>query len=358
MNKQYPLKFWATALVTIAIAGLLASSVFNVVASESGDGLRALLNSTLLLTVVVLGCVLLNQGVKTKNSNAILKMTGILSIYMVILLAFVYFDYGLGGSLNLEKFDSRLRLIITNAIWIPCTMTALVFFYMYSKARELFGKKVPPHVVLLEYAVGALAMIGSAWGTFDGITLLSNGDWGLALVTAIGVDFMLFLMGAWHIAANDEVTSNITFVGKMVYALLALSAQVLDGVMRTTGVSGNETISRIGWSIIPFIGIGSGVFVLALYLTDKYYGGVSLGNRPAMPASMSRNQFALPTPTQTFGAEAPMLGVSVTSAMRESLLDLGYSNEEIDKMKPQEAQGRIKSQVLHGRGANHSDPKA
>lgn len=275
MNSQ--MKTWITLGVVSIISILIATSVFSVVAVESKDALRALVISVVLVSAVINGAVLLYQAVLKNNKDAMLRIGAIMGVYIVILLAFVYFDYKVAGSINLDKFDSRLRFVIVNAIWIPATFTALVFFYFYRKARELYNT-IPLLVRLLEYVVGISAFIGSAWGTFDAVMLMTNGDWILAFVMAISIDAMLFIMGAWHLAANDPVTANVTLFGKLAYFAIALAAQMIDGALRTTGVT-TDNYSQAGWTALPFVIIGSGLFIGITYLIDKYNGGVSFGEQ-------------------------------------------------------------------------------
>lgn len=400
MNSK--IKTYLTLSVVGVVALIVSASVFSVVYVESGDALRAIAVSTVLVSAVVLGGVLLYRAVTTSNKDAMLKIGGIMAIYFVILLAFVYFDYGSTDKTNLSAFDSRLRFIIVNAIWIPATFTALTFFYFYKKARELYTRDVPFGVRLLEYIVGISSFIGSAWGTFDAVYIMTQGDILLSLAMSISIDAMLFIMGWWHYIANDDVTKTVTLFGKGAYFVIALWAQIIDGGLRATGAT-SQNYSNVGWTALPFVIIGSGIFVGITYLIDKYYKGSSfekpanntrftprefsdtpqsrantpyVGGRPMgyQPMSPEQSQSQRPEPTYRpqprmdiesddsvthnapFKEQPPQAAQPRTQSRfaeegglpREIVLGLkalGYSSRAIANMKLQEAQNRFTHKV-------------
>lgn len=371
----------ALILFVVFIVGSTLWSVKNVVDYFWKDGMRVVVISAAIVGSVALYWQHAHNAVQKRDRTYLVVVGIVAALVLVMSLAFVFLDYTINLFGTFDSLDQRLKTSVSVAVWITSVILlvcsfGLAVFYKHTYPKE----EMPIQIIVLELVATFFCIWANAWGTSDAVYRLTQ-DHFSAIAMAITIDFMIFLMGAWYLIANDSSTSSITLWTTFVGIGMTTVLQITDGFLSGANFTATEEVKNIAQFAFPAILFLSAGLIVTTFFVDYFKGGLSIvkPNTRGEFDEPSHNPTERPTRPERFeqrighgqgyrpqsprGLNPPTGGKDVqrppqgkgTSKFAEpggleqetvaALKSLGYSNRAIEGMRQVEADNRIKNNV-------------
>lgn len=352
------------AILGIGIGFLFFVSwgIRNVIVTTMGDELRAIAVLALYALAGILEITLIKEGIKQAADRFTLAAAGAFCFHLLIGGAFIFVDMAMNRFSTFNDVEQRLRIGISVATWTSATITGLIIFSLMNLRKRHFGTsyKLGYGMLILDAAVSILALLCSAWSTFDLFYNLTH-DYVYAVAMATLVDIVLGVAAYYVLIANDKYTASLAKSIVVVAAFLAIGNQIGDGIVKGTNFQTTEQIRFLVQFFVPIAGVFGLGSLIALYFVDTKYGGSSFVKQKETPIPVIDTKPTTAPVTQSIPVQMPQttqttepvgIPVLIPTSMRAKLVGLGYSEIEIDRMRPSQALHLLKeweaATVLNG----------
>lgn len=274
----YSLVKFALALFVVFFIGATLWSAKNVIEYFWHDPMRVFVVGAGLVASVVLYWRHAINAVERLNRVYLITVGVTALVVLIMSLAFVFLDYSINLFGTFDALDQRIKTSVSVAVWITSVLLLVCNFALAVLHKTLYPKEeMPISIVVSEIVAAFFCIWANAWGTSDAVYKLTQ-DGFSANAMAVTIDFVIFLMGAWYLIANDKSTAAITLWTVIAGIGTTTFLQIVDGVLSGANYTATQDIKAIAQFAFPAILFISMGLVTITFFVDYFNGGLSLGS--------------------------------------------------------------------------------